>query len=82
MPAVVACGSSHTASISRRGELFTFGLASSGELGHAAWIHDIGMAVDYYRHEHHGMALDSAMAATATPKFTPHKVLNDWKPHD
>lgn len=34
------------------------------------------------RQEHHGMALDSAMAATATPKLTPHKVLNDWKPHD
>ncbi len=26
-------------------------------LGHAGWIHDIGMAVDYYRHEHHGLAL-------------------------
>ncbi len=26
-------------------------------LGHAAWIHDIGMAVDYYRHEHHGQML-------------------------
>jgi hypothetical protein len=37
MPAVVACGNSHTCSISRRGELFTWGLASSGELGHAAW---------------------------------------------
>jgi hypothetical protein len=36
-PAVVACGNSHTCSISRRGELFTWGLASSGELGHAAW---------------------------------------------
>jgi E3 ubiquitin-protein ligase HERC3 len=38
MPAVVACGSSHTASISRRGELFTWGLASSGELGHNGWM--------------------------------------------
>ena len=37
MPAVVACGSSHTGSISRRGELFTWGLASSGELGHTGW---------------------------------------------
>lgn len=37
MPAVVACGSSHTGSISRRGELFTWGLASSGELGHGGW---------------------------------------------
>jgi len=37
MPAVVACGSSHTCSISRRGELFTWGLASSGELGHGGW---------------------------------------------
>ncbi|KAL6768970.1 hypothetical protein ACKKBF_B16950 [Auxenochlorella protothecoides x Auxenochlorella symbiontica] len=35
--AVVAAGSSHTASISRRGELFTWGLASSGELGHGGW---------------------------------------------
>jgi exopolyphosphatase/guanosine-5'-triphosphate,3'-diphosphate pyrophosphatase len=26
-------------------------------LGHAAWIHDVGMAVDYYRHEHHGLTL-------------------------
>ena len=26
-------------------------------LGHAAYVHDIGMAVDYYRHEHHGQAL-------------------------
>jgi len=33
-PAVVACGNSHTMCISRRGELFTWGLASSGELGH------------------------------------------------
>jgi len=37
MPAVVACGASHTGSISRRGELFTWGLASSGELGHGGW---------------------------------------------
>lgn len=35
--AVVAAGSSHTASISRRGELYTWGLASSGELGHGGW---------------------------------------------
>jgi len=37
MPAVVMCGSSHTALISRKGELFTWGLASSGELGHGGW---------------------------------------------
>lgn len=35
--AVVAGGSSHAASISRRGELYTWGLASSGELGHGGW---------------------------------------------
>ncbi|KDD71540.1 hypothetical protein H632_c4831p0, partial [Helicosporidium sp. ATCC 50920] len=35
--AVVSAGSSHSASISRRGELFTWGLASSGELGHGGW---------------------------------------------
>ncbi|GFR43779.1 hypothetical protein Agub_g4893 [Astrephomene gubernaculifera] len=37
MPAVVACGSSHTASISRRGELFMWGLGSNGELGLGQW---------------------------------------------
>ena len=35
--AVVSTGSSHSASISRRGELYTWGLASSGELGHGGW---------------------------------------------
>jgi E3 ubiquitin-protein ligase HERC3 len=35
--AVVSAGSSHSASISRRGELYTWGLASSGELGHGGW---------------------------------------------
>ncbi|KAL4522955.1 hypothetical protein Ndes2526A_g07679 [Nannochloris sp. 'desiccata'] len=35
--AVVTAGSSHSASISRRGELYTWGLASSGELGHGGW---------------------------------------------
>lgn len=34
LAAVVACGSSHSMCITRRGELFTWGLASSGELGH------------------------------------------------
>ena len=34
-----------------------YGAAERELLGHAAWIHDIGMAVDYYRHEHHGLAL-------------------------
>ena len=37
MPAVVACGSSHSASISRRGELFTWGLGVNGELGLGQW---------------------------------------------
>lgn len=35
--AVVAAGSSHTTGISRHGELFSWGLASSGELGHGGW---------------------------------------------
>lgn len=35
--AVVHAGSSHSAAISRRGELFMWGLASSGELGHGTW---------------------------------------------
>lgn len=34
-----------------------FGEAERELLGYAAWIHDVGMAVDYYRHEHHGLAL-------------------------
>lgn len=33
-PAVVACGSEYTASITRRGQLMTWGLGSRGELGH------------------------------------------------
>eukprot|EP00879_Flechtneria_rotunda_P012690 GHRR01013251.1.p1 GENE.GHRR01013251.1~~GHRR01013251.1.p1 ORF type:complete len:372 (+),score=62.04 GHRR01013251.1:2010-3125(+) len=33
-PAVVACGSNYTASITRRGQLLTWGLGSRGELGH------------------------------------------------
>ena len=35
--AVVHAGSSHSVAISRRGELFTWGLSSSGELGHGTW---------------------------------------------
>jgi E3 ubiquitin-protein ligase HERC3 len=35
--AVVHAGSSHSMAISRRGELFTWGLSSSGELGHGTW---------------------------------------------
>jgi E3 ubiquitin-protein ligase HERC3 len=35
--AVVNSGSSHSLAISRRGELFTWGLSSSGELGHGTW---------------------------------------------
>ncbi len=33
------------------------GDADRERLGHAAWVHDIGMAVDYYRHDHHGLML-------------------------
>ena len=33
----VACGSSHNAAIASNGALFTWGLASSGELGHGGW---------------------------------------------
>jgi len=33
--AVVGCGGHHTATISRRGQLFTWGMGNSGELGHA-----------------------------------------------
>ncbi|MBA2666234.1 MAG: Ppx/GppA family phosphatase [Trueperaceae bacterium] len=36
-------------------------------LGHAALVHDIGMAVDYYRHEHHGFRL---AIGRALPGFT------------
>jgi alpha-tubulin suppressor-like RCC1 family protein len=32
--AVVACGNEHTASITRRGQLLTWGLGCHGELGH------------------------------------------------
>ena len=35
--AVVHAGSCHNAAISRRGELFTWGLGSSGELGQGGW---------------------------------------------
>ena len=35
--AVVHAGSSHSAAISRRGELFMWGLASSGEVGQGSW---------------------------------------------
>ncbi|MEW5306216.1 MAG: hypothetical protein WDW38_009071 [Sanguina aurantia] len=37
MPAVVAGGNHHSASISRRGELFMWGLGSHGELGLGHW---------------------------------------------
>jgi exopolyphosphatase / guanosine-5'-triphosphate,3'-diphosphate pyrophosphatase len=36
-------------------------------LGAAALVHDIGMAVDYYRHEHHGFTL---MVGRALPGFS------------
>jgi exopolyphosphatase/guanosine-5'-triphosphate,3'-diphosphate pyrophosphatase len=38
-------------------DLHGLGAAERELLGHAAWIHDVGMAVDYYRHEHHGLML-------------------------
>lgn len=34
---VVACGASHSACVTRAGALYTWGLASSGELGHGGW---------------------------------------------
>lgn len=37
MPAVVACGSRHSTCISRRGELFSWGLNKNGELGQGRW---------------------------------------------
>jgi alpha-tubulin suppressor-like RCC1 family protein len=37
MPAVVSCGAHHSTSISRRGELFAWGLDSNGELGLGRW---------------------------------------------
>ena len=35
--AVVHTGSHHSIAVSRKGEVFTWGLASSGELGHGGW---------------------------------------------
>jgi len=35
--AVVHAGSNHSIAVSRKGEVFTWGLASSGELGHGGW---------------------------------------------
>jgi alpha-tubulin suppressor-like RCC1 family protein len=37
MPAVVACGAHHSTSISRKGELYTWGLGCNGELGLGRW---------------------------------------------
>lgn len=37
MAAVVSCGSHHSACMSRRGELFSWGLGRSGELGQGQW---------------------------------------------
>ena len=34
---VVACGASHSAAVTRSGAIYTWGLASSGELGHGGW---------------------------------------------
>jgi alpha-tubulin suppressor-like RCC1 family protein len=38
-PAVVACGSDYTATITRRGQLLTWGLGNRGELGHEMNVH-------------------------------------------
>ncbi|KAL6762295.1 regulator of chromosome condensation 1/beta-lactamase-inhibitor protein II [Haematococcus lacustris] len=37
MPAVVACGAHHSSSISRKGELYSWGLGCNGELGLGRW---------------------------------------------
>uniref|UniRef100_A0A7S3R4J6 RCC1-like domain-containing protein n=1 Tax=Dunaliella tertiolecta TaxID=3047 RepID=A0A7S3R4J6_DUNTE len=37
MPAVVACGAHHSTAISRKGELFSWGLGCHGELGLGRW---------------------------------------------
>ncbi len=37
MPAVVACGAHHTTAISRKGELYSWGLGCNGELGLGRW---------------------------------------------
>lgn len=37
MPAVVSCGQHHSTCMSRRGELFAWGLARSGELALGRW---------------------------------------------
>ena len=47
-PAVVACGSNHSVLISRRGELFTWGLSSSGELGHEETPIDLNVPRQVY----------------------------------
>ncbi len=38
-------------------DLHGLGQAERELLGHAAWVHDVGMAVDYYGHHKHGMYL-------------------------
>ena len=37
MPAVVACGAHHSTAISRKGELYSWGLGCNGELGLGRW---------------------------------------------
>ncbi len=37
MPAVVSCGSHHSTAISRKGELYSWGLGCNGELGLGRW---------------------------------------------
>lgn len=44
MPAVVACGAHHSTAISRKGELYSWGLGCNGELGLGRW----GAALWYF----------------------------------
>ncbi len=37
MPAVVSCGAHHTTAISRKGDLYSWGLGAHGELGLGRW---------------------------------------------
>jgi exopolyphosphatase/guanosine-5'-triphosphate,3'-diphosphate pyrophosphatase len=44
-----------------------WGAAERELLSHASLLHDVGMAVDYYRHDHHGLAL---LLGRALPGFS------------
>ncbi|GAB1604862.1 X-linked retinitis pigmentosa GTPase regulator-like [Argonauta hians] len=39
----ISCGSSHTAFITKQGELYTFGTGSNGELGHGTYTHTLSL---------------------------------------